>query len=403
MPNKKIAIIGAGPCGIMSAILLSKNPNFDITLFEQNDKIGKKILISGNGKCNITNKYISIDNYQGSNQNLIKNVLNKLSFQELKSHLETLGLYIHSKENGQSYPLSDSSASVVNVFMNALNKPNIKTILETKITNIKKNKTYELKDDNNKKYTFDNVILANGSNAYPVLGGNSSGYEIAKSFGHTIKNTMPSLVGIEANIEYLKLLSGFKQKSEIKLFVNNKLSKTMTADVLFTNYGLSGFGVFDITQYMDLKHKNHFEINLFPEIKKEEFKSMISNIIVINKDASFELTLSGVLHKKLIKMIIKKFNINSESKNKDIKEYLIDKIIDLLYRFRVDIDNTHGFKHSEVSNGGINSNEISNTLESLKSKGLYFGGEVLDVVGQRGGYNIHFAFASAFIISASIL
>jgi predicted Rossmann fold flavoprotein len=390
----QIAIIGGGACGLVLASVISSK--FKVTIFEQNDSLGKKILASGNGRCNISNVNVTVSDYFGNNKKLVKNVLEHFTFNDLEKFFNDLGLVLNIKENGKVYPYSNEAKSVLNALLMSLENKNIQLCTNTKINSIKRQNGSFLVNGK----VFDKVIICNGSSAYPQLGGNESGYSIAKSFGHTIIKPTPSLVGLELNSPYHDKMTGIKANATVSLYESENLKQTATGDILFTKYGISGFAILDISQYVNLNHKNFISLDFIPDITTEQIEQIIANL----KHHSIHQILSNIIPTKIASNVLKSINIKNETIANKLSKENIHKILHTIKNFKLEVINTHGFKHSEVTNGGINSNEINpKTLESNLVKNLYFGGEILDITGKRGGFNLHFAFGCGSTIAEAIV
>jgi len=395
--NLNVAIIGAGASGLATSIFLSHN-NIKTTIFEKNNKIGKKLLATGNGKCNVTNKNISLENFHSSyyEKKELKKVLNSFNFEQCKKFFSNLGVEFLYRENGRAYPMSSSSASIVDALSFKSEQLGTKILLNTPVESIEyQNNKFII--NNEKK--FDIVILASGSIAMPKLGGTDSGYELASTFKHTIIPPQPSLVQLIADDKNLDMVSGVKLTGT----VNNH-----TGDILFTKYGVSGSAILDISREiaLDLQYKDSIKINIdiAPEFSKEKLKSMLQQRVKIQGDKKVSLWLDGIFHKKLSQYLIQVAKLPSNIEyGKQLGTKDINKLVHLIKSLPFTITDTKGFDHCEVCSGGVDLYDINlNTMESKKQKGLHLIGEVLDVDGDCGGYNLHFAWASAYTCATSI-
>lgn len=402
-----VAVVGGGASGLMSAILLAKKGH-QVTLFEANARVGKKILASGNGHCNISNANITLDNYDGLDPKFPKQVLEALSFKHLEKLFKSFGLLFDIKDDGKAYPLSYEAKSVVeNLLMTALN---LGVVLHSnqKIIKIDKDKTFILKSEAEKFSGFDKVVLAVGSPAASQLGGNDSGYKIAESFGHSLTPAYPSLVQLELEGDIHEKMAGVKQFGEVSLFIDNSLVEKRQGDILFTRYGISGLAILDLSQRasfaLSLYSQVDIGVNLFSKYDRQRLDSQIQALCKQLPEATFLTLLSGMIHSKIVLEVLNKLAINKDIKAFDMDSKMIKKVVNLLINWKFHVTKTHGFKYAEVSGGGVLTSEIDpKTMRSLKDKDLYIVGEVLDVVGERGGYNFHFAWASAYCASQAII
>ncbi len=400
---KNIAIIGGGASGLVCAIECAK-AGLDVTLFEQNDKCGKKILVSGNGKCNITNKFLHIEDFEGEDKRVVETILQHFGFKDQQEYFASLGLLLQVKEDGKCYPYSMEAKSVLDILLAAAAQYGAKIKTGVKVAKIEKG--FFLTLENGERTKFDRVVIAAGSKAASHLGGNESGYAMAEYFGHTINKPYPSLVQLLSTSKYPKMMSGVKIDAEITLLVNGVKEQHMRGDVLFTDYGLSGLAVLDLSQKASeaLLHSYavDVQVNLLPGWNQTHLASHIAAVAKNNPSYTIETVLHTLLPLKVVRALLDFLDIDRASRQMDMK--LVKRIVFRLQRWSFAISDTKGFRYAEVSGGGVRTNEIDPyTFESKKQKGLYFVGEVLDVVGRRGGYNFAFAWGSGYLCAQAII
>jgi len=389
---KKIAIIGAGASGLICSIFCAKQ-GLHVELFEQNNKAGKKILVSGNGRCNISNTSLHVDDYFGDNINFVKDALDNFGFKEFEKFCNSIGLILDIKDDGRVYPLSNEAKSVASLLLNQVKTLGVALHVDTKITDIQK--LYD---------KFDAVVIATGSQAAQHLGGNRDGLEFAEAFGHNIIPTYPSLVQFHLNSNTAKKMSGAKLNGEVTLLINNKKDSSCNGDILFTNYGVSGFGILDISQRASVAlmeyAKVDISLNLLPNFNAQKLSNHIYSLSKLN----IIDILYGLIPIKIANTLIDELNINPATCSQELGMKQIKRIANQMLNWRFEVEDTHGFRHAEVAGGGVDTSEINpKTMESLKQKNLYFCGEVLDVLGKRGGYNFAFAWASGYTVAQNIL
>ena len=390
---KTVAIIGAGASGLLCAIFCAK-AGLHVTLYEQNTKPAKKILVSGNGRCNITNKNLRVNDFFSQNPSFVEYAINTFGFKEFEKFTASIGLLLHVTDDGRAYPLSNEAKSVAKIFQEYAHTLGVIFHTEHKITDIKKLTN-----------SYDSVVVASGSRAASHLGGNADAEEFAKTFGHTVIEAYPSLVQLHLSSKTAHKMSGAKLNAEVTLLINHQKETTISGDVLFTNYGVSGFAILDISQraaqaLLEYAAIN-ISINLLPEFTAQKLSA---HLLHVKKNMpAFTLLdiLVGLVPLKIAHGILQELHVNPESKNIDTK--FSKKIANLMLNWRFEVTDTHGFRHAEVSGGGINTLEVNEkTFESKKKKNLYFIGECLDVVGKRGGYNFAFAWASGYAAAKAI-
>ena len=404
----KIAIIGCGAAGIMAAITAKRlNKNLQIDMFDANKGIGKKILASGNGRCNISNSKITSKNFIGENPEFVNFALKEFDFKAFEKFCKSIGLLLDEKESGKVYPLSNEAKSVTNLLELALKELDIKLYLEHMIQDIEKiEDKFVVKTQEHEYKNYDKVIISNGLGAAPQLNANESGLNFASKFGHSYNPTYPSLVGLQTENTYNGKLQGVKKECLVSLFVNNNLEQEIFGDVLFTSYGVSGFAILDISQlavlnlssYQDVK----IAINFFPKINKNDLADQIQSLLKTVPNQRVVDILTGMVSNKIAPVLLDICKISLDTKANEINAKQIKAIAYQLNQWKMKIIDTQGFGHAEASGGGVRTIEVDNkTYESKLCKGLYFAGEVLDIVGNRGGFNLHFAWASGYLVGKS--
>lgn len=387
--KKRVAIIGGGASGMVVAIVAAQN-GMHVELFEKSAKVGRKILATGNGRCNISNQKISIENYHGHHPYFVKEALNRF---EAKKFFSKLGLEMVEGSNGRLYPMSLQSSSVVDFLYYKVKQLGVLVHLSCEVNDIKPIGDIFRLDEKE----FDAVVIATGSLAMPTLGSSESGYKFARFVGHGIEKPFASLVQLVSNDSMVTEASGVKLDADLEIFVDAKPKMSVRGDLLFTNYGLSGSAILDISRTASFAlskgREVKIEIDLMPDMSNEGLKSMLLKRAKL--DLPIELWLNGIVHKKLIKLLnISNANINTKT---------IHKLAYAIKNLTVKIDATKGTKSCEVMAGGVSTKDINpKTMESNLLNGLYFCGEVLDIDGDCGGFNLHFAWASGYLAGKSL-
>ncbi len=404
-----IAIVGGGASGLMASIAAAERGVF-ADIFESKDKIGKKILASGNGHCNIFNTSITAYDYFGDfSEYFFRQIFEQFNLKKFENIVNELGLFLDIKDENRVYPLSFESRSVVNVIQSAAIDKGVNIETYKEITDIRyKNNHFILYNKSGFAGRYDRVLLACGSTAAFNISSGVSCFKIANKFGHSINRLYPSLVPLECCKKVIcKRIEGVKRFSSVSLFVDKKHIQSVKGDVLFTKYGLSGFAILDISQkasfYLSKGQDVELTLNLMPNMDRN---TMLYNIKKIKKSKpNYKISdiLSGILPKKIYITILYLLNIDRNTKASSISIKQINAIVDKIFNWRFCIKSTHGFKYAEVSGGGIATKEINpSTMESKIVKNLFFAGEMLDIVGKRGGYNLAFAFASGYLAGVSM-
>ncbi|HQS67026.1 MAG TPA: NAD(P)/FAD-dependent oxidoreductase [Sulfuricurvum sp.] len=397
----KIAIIGGGAAGLMASIIAARE-GADVTLYEHNQSVGKKILASGNGRCNIINTTATADDYFGTNADFATYALKQLPFTSFVTFCQTIGLLLDIKEDGRCYPLSNEAKSVLNALNSAAKNSGVKILTDTKVTALNKAKEGFIVHTDHEKYTYNKILIATGSEAAPQLGATDDGYRFATAFGHKIIPTYPSLVQLHLNSKIHAKMAGVKTFAEVTLSINGKISEKIQGDILFASYGISGLAILDISQKASLALLNKqnviLNINLLPRFTPDALKEILHKLITSVPDHTLETVLGGLVPAKTVPYLCEAVVINPAKALSMLTPKEISKLLGLIANWQFEVTGTHGFKHAEVSGGGVATIDVDDTtMESKLVKGLYFAGEVLDIVGRRGGYNFNFAWASGMI------
>ncbi len=403
----KIAIIGGGASGLCSAISAARKAEInkikaDITVFETNQRAGKKLLATGNGRCNMMNMNENVKYF--GDVSFAESVLKRYGAKSNLRFFASLGLYTRADEEGRVYPLSNQASSVLDALRFECERLGIKIFTEREITEIEKNQNgFTL----NSNMNFDKAVLACGS---PAGVKSFCGYELLKSLGHTVTKTAPALSKLEVkNKQLVKSLKGVRHKVKISLFIDNKLKAQEDGEVLFTDYGLSGIAVMQLSSYISrhfMKSKTcpAVSIDLVSSIDEVYFKKLLFDIVQRNKNGKAENLLTGFMPKKIGEAILKECKIPFDKTYGEITESEIEKIISISKAWCFEIAGVKGYADCQVTAGGALCSEFSNkTLESKICKGLYCCGEILDIDGLCGGYNLQWAWSSGRLCGESLI
>ena len=395
----EIAVIGGGASGLMAAITAKKSGK-EVIILERKDRILKKVLITGNGRCNITNVNANISNYFGKNISSVENILNRFTPQDTMDFFNELGIVCNEENRGKVYPLSGQASSVVDALRFEAEKLGIKIETEFYVRKIEKDGfKFRIYSEDRKKIEAGRVIIAAGGQSYPELGSNGSGFELAKELGHSVTKLSPSIVQLKTEKNQVKGLQGIKTDVAVTAYGDNKKICTYDGELLFTDYGISGNVVFNISFVMPLYKNVEFEIDFMEKFDYNELYEMLKERKRILSHLTMENYFNGMINKKLGQFLSKVSGIEKLSKPvKDLNDSDIRKLCTVLKKYRVKILETTGFKNAQVTAGGVSLDEVNTeTLESKIVKGLYFSGEVLDVYGECGGFNLQWAWASGYI------
>lgn len=399
---KKIAIIGAGASGLYAAINL-KNENTDVSIFEKNDQIGKKILMTGNGRCNISNAKF----YEDFLENIVSN--KKFLFSSFSKHdnyasmdfFESHGLALKVEENDRVFPKSQKSSDVIKFFEKQIVEKNIKLISNAKVEKIEKDEKF-LVTTSKKTYDFDIVIIATGGLSYPNTGSTGDGYKFAKNFGHKISKTYPSLVPIffkDKDMEKIRALS-----------LENVGIRIETDQDVFTEYGpillsknfISGPAVLKISSYIVGKKVAGIYLDLAREDASDLDKKLL-RLLEENSNKDISNVLKEIIPNALVDVLLQRIDISANLKANQLRKDKRQKLIGNIKNFSLEFDKFAGYNSAVITKGGIEVKQVNpKSMESKLVKDLYFVGEVLDIDGLTGGFNLQIAFTTAFAASSAI-
>ena len=415
----KVAVIGGGPAGMMAAISASKNGN-EVYLLEKNGRLGKKLLITGKGRCNITSSLDIKDFIQNipGNGKFLYSAFDNYTNNDIMNFLKEHGVGVKEERGNRIFPVSDKSMDVLNAFEKELKKKNVKIKLNTKVVGIDtengrvESLTYENENGQLKKLTADKIILATGGKTYSSTGSTGDGYEIAQKLGHTVTKIRPSLVPLTAtgkSLNICKDLQGLSVKNVgIKLIdsTKNKVIYEDFGEMLFTHFGVSGPTILSASAHL-LRYKNIDEllqnnkINLVidfkPALQIEKLDARIQRDFSEEKNKEYKNSLNNLLPQKLINTIVELSQINP---NKQVNEVTREERINLaklLKNFTITISGFRPIEEGIVTSGGISIKEINpKTMESKIVEGLYFAGEIIDVDAYTGGFNLQIAYSTGY-------
>ncbi|ARU47919.1 NAD(P)/FAD-dependent oxidoreductase [Sulfurospirillum diekertiae] len=402
----RIAIIGAGASGLVCAIEASRKGH-NVTLFEKNSKVGRKILATGNGKCNISNEKIQLERYHGKSPSFAKEALKRFDTFTCKAFFRSLGLEMREGEEGRLYPMSHQASSVVDMLLHEVRSLHVNIVLECEVTKIEKKDAAFVLHVNEKTDVFDACVIATGSVAMPTLGSSGSGYGFAKSLGHSVIEPYPSLVQFVCDESHLKEVSGVKMDANVELYIDNQKCQSVQGDLLFTAYGLSGSAILDLSRKAShaLVQGESVDVvlDLLPNLSREALTSLFQKRLAVGKEKSLSLWLEGMIPKKLAYFIIENTHLSHIKEASSLGAKEIKKMVFALKSLRLHVKATKGFESAEVCAGGVDVSELeSKNLMSKKIQNLYFCGEVLDIDGDCGGFNLHFAWASGYLVGQSL-
>ena len=396
----KVIVVGGGPAGMCAAISAKKS-GYDVILLEKTSRLGKKLSITGKGRCNITSSLDMsefIQNIPGNGRFLYSAFQNFTN----KDILNLINIPTKNERGNRVFPVSDRAEDVVEALKRKLDGVNIEYNTKAEKILVKDNQVYGVKTKN-KIYEADKVIIATGGLSYPMTGSTGDGYEMAKQVSHTVTELKPSLVAMTTegeSLEECQMLQGLTLKNvAIKVFENNKKVYDDFGEMLFTHFGISGPIVLSASAHLvRTKMKNAiFEIDLKPGLAEERLQERILRDFDKYKNKEIRNGLNDLLPKAMIPVIIEKSNIDENKKINEIKKEERNKLVENIKHFKIQITGFRPIKEAIVTAGGINVKEINpKTMQSKIVKGLYFAGEIIDVDAYTGGFNLQIAYSTGF-------
>ena len=396
----RIGIIGAGASGLMASCYASGNGN-KVLLFEKQQKIARKILASGNGRCNISNRSISsnfAEHYHGENPAFVNNVFSRFGVEETESFFLGIGLPFVEENDGKLFPASLQAASVAKIFQYEIKSRGVELYLDYNIQSVKRDGDGFIVKTSMAEERLDSLVLAAGSCAAPDLGGSNSGYDLAKSLGHRIVKPRPVILPINIPLKMLHRLQGIKHDVALKVKVGSNVLATSQGELLFTAYGISGPATLLISRAVNdaLSQKKQpvIEIDLFPSMKHEELANYL-NTVWADENKKFAFSLLGVLKEHMCEVFAMMADIDPNARLVSVGKDARNKFVNLVKALRIEPGEPRSFKEAVAATGGVAVDEINaSTMESKIVKNLFITGELLDIDGDSGGYNLQFAWSS---------
>ena len=402
----KIYIVGGGASGMVAAIQARTKEN-EVILLEKNDRVGKKILATGNGKCNLGNENLSVDCYYSKNRSFVEQVLKRYDTESTISFFASLGLKIRSK-NGYLYPYAEQASAVLDVLRMELERQKIRVETGVQITDctpLKKKRGYLLKASDDRSYEADRVILACGGPASLKEGG-KEGYGMLQKLGLKTYPLVPGLVQLRTDDKERKAMSGVRCQASLRLFVDGTLKGQEQGELQLTDYGISGIPVFQLSRIAAyaLKERKRVtvQIDFAPEYAYDEIVTYLLKQQKARKEQNVDELLTGFLNKKLNPVLLKKCQIAGSRKSGSLQNKEIKQLAGLYKNYEVHITDTNPFLNAQVCAGGLAVEEVDEQMQVKKYPGLFVTGELLDVDGICGGYNLHWAFATGTIAGKAI-
>lgn len=394
----KVGIIGGGACGLMCAASLSKNRGIQVDIIEKESRVGKKILQTGNGRCNFTNMYVTGAHY--NKPLFVGKILSKYTPSLIRDEFFSLGLVNYQDSEGRCYPLSDSATSVLDVLRNACKNNNVLEKVDHEVNEIiKDNKGYKVKCFYNKNeevsYRYDYLVFCTGGSLFEL--------DFINKLGIKYSKLKQSLCAIKANVTGL---NGIRRDVKASLYVDDVCVKIDKGEVLFKDGALSGIVMFNLSSHLarlDKFRKCFIELDLLPLQNAKLYDDMWDKRLKLLKQSKIELLLIGLFPKSLALYVLKQINIKPDKIVKDLSKKEVESLKNICKHLKINVKESYASSNYQVVSGGISLTEIKDNLELANLNNIYVGGELLDIDGECGGYNLHFAFSSGLKIANEII
>lgn len=426
----KVIVIGAGAAGMMAAIA-AKRTGANTILLEHKEQVGKKILSTGNGRCNFTNIEQRPECYRGEHPEFGWDTVSRFSAQDTIRFFLKLGIYSKNR-NGYLYPYSDQASAVRDVLYMELQRLHVQIETNVEVKEIQKENGFYIRavrklmkeERKSKKRTVfvqigekeesfeaDALVLACGGMAFPVSGSDGSGFLLAKKMGHSIVPCVPALVQLKCEENWIKGLSGIRASAGVRLLAGKEIQAADTGEVQFADYGISGIPVFQISRFAsrllyenktaERQKKITVEFDFLPEFTEGQLRFFLKNRVENQPECILKSFFTGLFHEKLGRLLVYMAEIDERKPAKTMSEPQMERLISCIKSLPVTISETNGFEQAQVCAGGVATEEImEGTMESRIVPNLFFAGEIMDIDGMCGGYNLQWAWSSGYLAGA---
>lgn len=399
--GRQVAVVGGGAAGMTAAIHAAVG-GAAVTIYEKNDRVGKKILSTGNGRCNFSNETMGTRFFHGSGIVLADTVLSRFDVAMTKEYFSSLGMRVKDRD-GYLYPASDQASTVLDLLRYELARRGVKvhTGEAVKALSFDGKREQFLVSGQKQDGFFDAVVLACGGCAAPNTGSDGDGYRLAKQFGHRIVTPVPALVALRCQEKFYKQVAGVRCDAGLTLCVAKKPVCRERGELQLTDYGISGIPTFQISglaaRALQEKKKVTVQISFLPDLDREAGNALFKARLQEHGEDTMEAFLTGIVNKKINQLLLRLANISEKAKAKDVPAEAFQRLQNLYCCLETEIAGTNGFEKAQVSAGGVDCSEVTDTLMSKRQRGLYFAGEILDIDGLCGGYNLQWAWSSGAV------
>ncbi len=403
---KRILIVGGGAAGIAAALQAARtNPIAQITILERLDRVGKKILATGNGRCNLGNWGIVPEIYHSRTPDRLAQLLEQMPADKTIRFFEQLDLLITTDDAGRIYPYARQASMVLDILLHALQQAHISVICGAEVSAITHHKKgFSVQTQDGKEYHADAVILTTGGKAAPKQGSNGSGYPLAVSMGHTCTELHPALVGLRCRSKLLGRLKGLRTQAQVTLYVDKRKAATDCGELQWNEYGISGIPAMNLSGTLAMHspyNSAEVRIDFFPDFDYHELRSLLTQRIQRRGAEPLDALLSGTVPKRMVSAVCQSLSLPLSQTGAELTRRDVDSLLSALKGWALPITGTQPWEQAQVTAGGIPLTEIDDTFQSLRQPNLYLAGEILDAAGDCGGFNLHWAWCSGCIAGQS--
>jgi predicted Rossmann fold flavoprotein len=401
--KKHVIIVGGGAAGMVAAIS-ARRQGAMVTVLERNPRVGKKLLATGNGRCNFTNINADVNCYSGNDPKFVYSALSAFTVEDTLRFFEKLGIQHKVEDLGKVFPMSGQASSMLDVLLYEMEQSGIQIICSAYVTDLeKKNKRFYIRTERGRIYEGDRVILAAGGKAMPSSGSDGNGLELAAKLGHRITDVFPALVQLMLDGKYFKRIDGVKFVGTAEVLYNKKTLARDRGDILFTNYGVSGPPILQISrkagELLNQQKQPLLKVVIMDEMGREELREIIKKRIQAGPAKPVDFSFVGLINKRLIPVVLIEAGIEDFKRPvSSLSQFEIEQITQILTDWRFRIRGTKSWPSAQVTAGGIDTREIhQETMESKLTEGLYLAGEIMDIDGLCGGFNLQWAWTSGYL------
>lgn len=402
MSKIRIGIIGGGAAGMMAAITAARQ-GAEVTVLEANSRLGKKLLSTGNGKCNLGNLRLDVSDYYSREPERLETFLKQFGTYDTISFFQGLGVILKEK-NGYLYPASEQAAVVQDALRYELKALQVHEVMDYRVQSVEKNsRTGEIQvSGSGQTFSFDRIILACGSKAAPNTGSDGSGFELARQLGHSLIPTVPALVQLRCREDYLRSVAGVRADAQLAVYSAGECVAVERGELQITDYGLSGIPILQLSRTVNyiLTEQKEVEIlvDFLPDYSPGAYEQMCqSRGLLLQGERTVEEFFTGMLHKKLMTLFIRISGLRPGDKIQKADPKLVNKVYNICREWRLHVNGSNSYDNAQTCAGGVPLAEVTDRLESQMVPGIYFAGEILDVDGRCGGYNLHWAWCSGHL------